>query len=114
MPDSTELLAEMNRKVKRLPSLFSRYGKQFNNQPLPKRYRRMRAQDCYFNAFRLLSRDPETLTYCEGLLSPATIETHAWVVDREGNVIDPTWQFDATREYVGIPFRSDYVFEMVR
>lgn len=103
----------MNRKVQLIPMLFSRYGRRFTNQPLPKAFRRMRAKDCYHNAFRLLSRDPASLTYCEGLIDPAIIETHAWVVDAEGNVIDPTWKFDASREYVGIPFRSDYVFRTV-
>jgi hypothetical protein len=113
MKNGDEMLREMNKRLKRLDALVFRYGRHFKNQRLPRGYRRMRAQDCYHNAYCLLCRDPENLTYCEGYI-PWTIETHAWLVDAEGNVIDPTWDFEAERKYFGVPISTAFVLETTK
>ena len=57
-------------------------------------------------------------TYVEGYASSGDLGFllpvhHAWLVDREGQVIDVTWNKPETSVYFGVPFRSDYVFELI-
>ena len=73
-------------------------------------------KQCYMNATHLAIDMPH-LTYVEGniLMMGIPIE-HAWCVDEEGVVVDPTiapalkdGTFDRISDYFGIPFRTDYV-----
>jgi hypothetical protein len=50
--------------------------------------------ECFLNAFNIAQINPETYTYAEGwAMMDGSIPTHhAWVVDAEGHVYDPTWQ----------------------
>lgn len=67
--------------------------------------------ECYKNSYELMLRGP--YTYCEGYaIKKGLIPLeHAWVIDQEGNVIDPTW--DGECEYFGVSFKDDFVFEMI-
>lgn len=84
---------------------------------LPKGVRRGPPQQCYANAYRLARRRPDVYTYVEGMAFRLIPVEHAWCVDREGRMVDPTWRplgasFDGAddrREYFGIPLRLDYV-----
>ncbi len=72
-------------------------------------------KQCYMNATQAAMRDP-SLTYVEGKvdIGPLAID-HAWTVDKEGNVHDPTLKPDnpsssvAVRGYYGVPFSTDYL-----
>lgn len=60
---------------------------------------------CYQNAYRLM--DNRSMTYCEGYAAIKGLGipiAHAWVVDSDGFVIDPTWK-DGT-EYFGVRFED--------
>jgi len=65
---------------------------------------------CFQNAFHLAFED-QSMTYVEGKLSCHGVPIdHAWCIDRNGFVIDPTLE-DAGQVmgYFGIPFRTEYV-----
>lgn len=51
--------------------------------------------ECYSNCFQMLLRhDKPELYYCEGFANYGQLKVmvaHAWLIDREGNIIDPTW-----------------------
>jgi len=65
---------------------------------------------CFYNAYRLAaaSRYQSRYTYVEGYAARLIPVHHAWVIDRDGNVIDPTWNGQGTA-YFGIPFRTPYI-----
>jgi hypothetical protein len=84
--------------------------------PSPSRYRMPEAQlkMCYQNAFTLALRFHDELAYAEGVAIVGGIPgtDHAWCVDLDGNVIDPTWKYDKTQGYQGVPFDLKYVCRM--
>lgn len=74
---------------------------------------------CYSNALALALSYPERFTYCEGFATVMDIAiNHAWCLDEDGFVIDPTWQDDTpmsdSAEYFGIAFVLDFVLDEVR
>lgn len=68
--------------------------------------RRASRKQCYMNSF-LLVQDNPSLTYVEGWCWSGFLVPHAWCIDPDGQVIDPTLR--ETEGYFGIPFRWDYV-----
>jgi len=88
-------------------------GRYFKPAPLPKGIPHGDVNNCFKNAFVLAVKNKTRYLYCEGFASSGLIPLiHAWVVDRKGRVIDPTWCPDGTNnkmEYYGIPFDWDYV-----
>ena len=75
-----------------------------------------RAGACFFNAASRVLTSRESLTYVQS-------ETHAWVIDAEGRVIDPSaWVIDRTmmpatsnypeaerNPYFGVPFQTEWL-----
>lgn len=47
-------------------------------------------KECFFNA-QLLAFIYDSLTYCEGIGSSVIATEHAWLIDTDGRVVDPTW-----------------------
>jgi hypothetical protein len=77
-------------------------------------------KQCYANAakglFAALGRGEE-IRYAEGYAIsktglPLPIQ-HAWLVDKEGRVLDPTWQDHRDYLYYGIVFDTDFVLDML-
>lgn len=63
----------------------------------------------------MLQRDD--VNYAEGYAVdrvglPLPIQ-HAWVVDKDGRVIDPTWSDSSDNLYFGVVFRKDFVSQMI-
>lgn len=79
--------------------------------PRPRRFMR---QHCYYNAWQLALNEPRKYTYVEGYADMGLMPiSHAWVVDSEGNVLDPTWQdLEARKDYFGVPFRVQFLNRM--
>lgn len=79
---------------------------------------------CYHNCQAILLADvrrskPRGFIYVEGYACSAAVgfpfvTEHAWLVDRDGRVIDPTWDDPERSAYFGVPFRSDYVREVTK
>ena len=72
---------------------------------------------CYRNAGRLVMDDPERYVYVEGIAVvseelPIPV-AHAWVYDRqEEEALEVTWE-SLGSEYLGIPFKYDFLRGMV-
>lgn len=81
-------------------------------------YEQGKLRECYKNALELVLQHPD-LTYVEGYAYGSILPVqHAWAVDRDGKVIDPTWSrlegdLSEKREYFGVPFSRDYVLHTV-
>jgi hypothetical protein len=89
------------------------YGQEFIAQPLPANVKPGTPRECYKNASLLVMQRPD-LTYAEGFAT--TPETgglaflHAWAVDKNNNVVDPTWQHPEHSRYFGVKYdRSAYL-----
>jgi len=68
---------------------------------------------CFMNTYRLIQKDP-SLTYVEGYAQTKNLPLsvlHAWAVDKNGVVHDPTW--DDGTSYFGVPFSRDFVEETI-
>ena len=81
--------------------LILREGIEYRPAPLPKHIKKGRIKECYKNAYHTATR--EGLEYVEGYaLSEGLIPVHhAWCVDADGVVIDPTWN-PVGVEYIGV------------
>lgn len=90
------------------------YGVDFNPAKKPVDFGWGEKQQCYANAYWLAFEKP-SLIYCEGYalssVVPIPIE-HAWVVRRDGTVIDNTWRDDGA-EYFGVPFQTEFVSKTI-
>ncbi len=86
------------------------HGRFFAPQPFPKKYRRGRPMVCFANAYRMTIR--HKLTYVEGYAIGTTGRSHlhAWCVDADGRVLDPTW---GTAKLFRIPFQTRYLRSVI-
>ncbi|WP_285644465.1 hypothetical protein [Lentzea sp. NBRC 102530] len=64
---------------------------------------------CYANATSYAA--VHSVTYVEGfaLVENGLVAAHAWCVDNDGLVHDPTWPMGAGLAYIGIPFADSHV-----
>lgn len=83
------------------------HGRFYPGQALPRRYRVALPKNCYWNARDLVTRSKGKLRYAEGLCYDgksgygfAPFE-HAWALDAEDRVIDPTVQDSKGRSDAG-------------
>ena len=88
------------------------HGRSFELKPLPKGIRYRTPRLCFHNCAKLVLWRPNTFTYCEGYaMGPCPIY-HAWVMDKDGFALDPTWtdwMRSGNAEYFGVPFRVEYL-----
>ena len=88
-------------------------GVEMKYAPLPDNIERGIPKGCYYNCLQLLRKHPE-FTYCEGYAQSEDLPLplfHAWLVDGNGNVIDPTW--DKGDAYLGIPFNTKWFINLL-
>lgn len=65
-------------------------------------------QQCFKNAAVLAMVQSDEYIYCEGYAVGFMLPVeHAWLIDKEGFVVDPTWK-DGT-DYFGIAFKLSYL-----
>lgn len=87
-------------------------GKDYAVGPETYAGRRGAKNRCYMNAAQLAFETE--LTYVEGMMSIlGVVIDHAWCVNADGIVIDPTLKEDGgdVSDYFGVPFLTDYVRE---
>jgi len=71
-------------------------------------------KECFQNCFNNLLKFPD-LVYCEGFALCQTLPVHhAWLLDDDNKVIDPTWWSlpQQSVEYFGVSFRKQYVLQI--
>jgi hypothetical protein len=92
-----------------MSEFLARIGVSGEGQALPKGYRKMTPQLCFYNTAQLVRRR-KGLRYCEGYVwrteFPITI-LHAWALDADNRVIDPTLREPELYEYIGYPMSLD-------
>lgn len=76
-------------------------GRAWTPNPLPDWVTRGPEGMCFRNAVDLARS--EGFTYVEGIGGPWLVD-HAWCVDGDGLVVDPTWDLPETRVYWGVAF----------
>jgi len=86
-----------------------KYGKNYNQGDKTYLGKRGQQKLCFMNAGRLALSDPD-LTYVEGYMEFLGIPLeHAWVIDKQNNVIDPTLpNGKGVTEYYGVPLKTDW------
>lgn len=89
------------------------HGRPWTPQPLPKEHPRGVIKECFRNSAVLVMRHPRQLIYCEGYAMGLIPVMHAWAIDNEGKVIDPTWRTTG-KEYFGIAFQFKYLCSALR
>jgi len=92
--------------------LVLQHGRAYTIKPLPKGAWSRGLQACYANALQAALTGK--WVYVEGFAIPEKGDLavlHAWVTNPKNPVVahDPTW--GTGREYLGIPFRLDYVLQ---
>jgi hypothetical protein len=93
--------------------LVFRFGKEFPGHALPSKYKRGRPKECFNNAMNVsIYHD---IRYVEGFaLSPKLIPVaHAWCLDKDGRVIDVTWNKPEHCEYFGIIIPKKLLIQQV-
>lgn len=94
-----------------------KHGTSANPKPLPSNISKGMPRCCYYNCQQLVLTNNE-LTYVEGYAIPQNSLpgdlsfllpiSHAWLLDRDGAIIDPTWEpFGLV--YLGIPFSTEWL-----
>ena len=88
-------------------------GERHRWKPLPHGIKPMPPRQCFSNALWLLMKRPTRFIYVEGYAHRYIPTHHAWLLDRDGLAVDPTWtgdpELDPGRDYFGIPFKHDWV-----
>jgi hypothetical protein len=85
-------------------------GRVMEPKPLPKNIKQGQPRLCYANCQQLALKN-RSLTYVEGYAMAAGVSIplqHAWLLDANGYVIDPTWETPGCC-YLGIAFRTAWV-----
>lgn len=85
-------------------------GLYFKIKPLPKGIIQGKMKECYKNA-ALLSLEKPNYFYAEGIACGIIPVLHAWCVDKDKNVIDPTWSDG--KEYFGVIIKKGFLFKQV-
>ena len=130
MRDYLEALIEMHKTIREaepggvvcMEDFVLRFGRAFTPQRLPDKYPLGTPKNCYSDATALVAASKGELIYCEGYACGVIPVMHAWAVDREGRVVDPTWAACEHNTgklpgsaYFGVPFVWAFVAEtMVR
>jgi hypothetical protein len=103
--------------LSRKPSVFSflaEHGRSYTSDPETFAGERMEQGMCYMNCTHSVLENP-LLTYCEGFVSVYGVPLeHAWLLDRDGNVIDPTLTAHPegrVTEYFGVAFSTEYLLQ---
>lgn len=78
---------------------------------LPDGVRRGRPKQCFMNAYQLATSQSDKYTYVEGMAIPDVVSIpmgHAWCVDNNGKVVDPTWPVPG-KAYFGVHLSAEFI-----
>lgn len=98
-------------KHRSMADFIIKFGQHFKPYIFPKKYNMGKQKQCYKNIFNLLVEDVKLIPVIGYAMSYIPLP-HAWCVTENGNVIDPTWDYDRYtwgKEYFGIPFKRKFI-----
>lgn len=108
---------EMNLGYHAVENYVAAYGQEFKTQALPADVERGQLGECYKNA-TLLVVGRDDLTYAEGwaMKDPGGLAVmHAWAVDKNDKVIDPTIPDPENWHYFGVRYnRERYLGQIIK
>jgi hypothetical protein len=116
-----QMNAEMERGLGPASALL-RYAKTFEPADTnPAWFTRGPAKQCFDNATQVLisrlAAGDNSVRYAEGYAMDAELAIpmqHAWLVDADNKVIDPTWRDVDDNLYFGIVFETSFVLDLLR
>lgn len=88
-------------------------GRHFSAAARPPHIKRGVPRECYKNAAELAFDNPDKYAYVEGYAQAIITTPHAWVVTKDNQVIDPTWENTEQAAYYGIPFDTQFLRERI-
>lgn len=97
-------MKERSGMVTAVEDLLIAHGIEGVGSPLPKGMKRGPARHCYMNAGRI-ALDEIGYDYVEGLACNSVLPfpvAHAWLIDGEGRMIEPTWKQPKLCAYFGV------------
>jgi hypothetical protein len=89
------------------------HGTYMEGRKRPKGFRKQANKMCYRNAQQMAVLYPDQYTYCEGIAVNTIPTQHGWLVDTDGNVIDPTWRQPEQCVYLGVRIKHEYLADFV-
>jgi hypothetical protein len=114
-----DMATRMNRtRIGEYPNVSAflvRHGRDFTAKPLPSEIKAGRPRECFRNCAEIATSFAR-FTYCEGYALGIIPTLHAWLMDSDGQAIDPTWTGEGKRpqigwEYFGVPIKTRYVIQ---
>lgn len=103
---------ERHGSAKTVFSIVANYGKTFIPEIRPEWLDLQEPKQCFKNSLNLSLITG--LTYCEGFIYRVMPIHHAWCIDDEGKVYDPTIKDQHNIPYFGIPFEQDFAFRVAQ
>jgi hypothetical protein len=86
-------------------------GKPYQGAPRPKGVRKRKDRECFRNTVLLVQSRPD-LRYVEGYAAGIIPVQHAWAIDQDDRVVDPTWREPEESVYFGIVIPLETVYRL--
>jgi hypothetical protein len=96
-----------------IESVTLKHGKEFPSPAVarPKHLKKGRDKECFKNAYHVCVENAG-FKYVEGFATSIIPVHHAWVLDKDDNVVETTWQ-EAGEEYFGIVIPIPWVNKVI-
>ena len=87
------------------------HGREWISAPLPEDIERQPLKQCFRNAIMLAVE--RNYRYVEGYAFFHIPIYHAWCLDENDKVVDPTWDNPETHAYFGVAFNTDWAMKQM-
>ena len=118
--DMLEMIDKVTNDNRCFASLLLSKGALWTAAEKPEEFERLQSRQCFGNAQSQVLKDYRKgralFTYVEGYACSGSLgfpfpTHHGWLVDKNGTVIDQTWENPKESTYFGIPINTSYLVE---